>query len=50
MRNHLAAIALSVAAVACSRSGNPGDPVLLGDFGSFNQATVEVTAEGGLLR
>jgi hypothetical protein len=48
MRNHLAAIALSVAAVACSSSGNPGDPVLLGDFGSFNQATVEVTAEGGL--
>jgi hypothetical protein len=48
MRNHLAVLALSVAAVACTSSGNPGDPVLLGDFGSFNQATVEVTAEGGL--
>jgi hypothetical protein len=47
MRNHLALLALSASLVACSSTNSVG--VLTdGDFGSFNGATVELTAEGGI--
>jgi hypothetical protein len=42
-------IALAAFAAACSNSGSTSSgPVALNDFGSFNQAAVQVTAEGGI--
>jgi hypothetical protein len=35
-------------AAACSNTGTAGGPVAVDSVGSFNQATVEVTAEGGI--
>lgn len=46
MRNHLAALALSASIAACSSTNSVGLPN--DDFGSFNGATVELTAEGGI--
>lgn len=44
MRNHLAVLVLSASIAACS-SANTLVPI--GDFGSFNGASVELSAEGG---
>ncbi len=46
MRNSL--VALAAFAAACSNSGTTSGPTAFDDFGSFNQATVQVTAEGGI--
>jgi hypothetical protein len=47
MRNSLVLVALSVSLAACSSTNAVGVPIT-GDFGSFNGATVELTAEGGI--
>ena len=41
-------VALAAFAAACSNTGTAGGPVAVDDFGSFNKATVDVTAEGGI--
>jgi hypothetical protein len=46
MRITLAAFSLLLA--ACSRAGTANGPVGVDDFGSFNSAVVDVTAEGGI--
>ena len=48
MRNRLVCLTLAATLAACSHPGNAGDPVAVDNFGSFNAATVEVTAEGGI--
>jgi hypothetical protein len=40
--------ALSILLAACSRAGTASGPVAVDDFGSFNNAVVEVSAEGGI--
>jgi emfourin len=41
-------VALAAFAAACSNSGTTSGPSALNDFGSFNQAAVQITAEGGI--
>src|SRR5262245_32940863 len=41
-------VALAAFAAACSNSGTSSGPVAVDDFGSFNQASVQITAEGGI--
>ena len=41
-------LALSASLAACSRAGNVNGPVAVDNFGSFNNASVSITAEGGI--
>ena|SRR5215831_12494390 len=44
----IALAALSILLAACSRAGTASGPVAVDDFGSFNNAVVEISAEGGI--
>src|SRR5262249_54084215 len=44
----ISVVFLAAFAAACSNSGTTSGPSALNDFGSFNQATVQITAEGGI--
>ncbi len=41
-------VILAAFAAACSNSGTTSGPAAFDDFGSFNQASVQIVAEGGI--
>ena len=44
----IALVAIAAFSAACSNAGTSGAPVSVDNFGSFNNASVEVVAEGGI--
>jgi hypothetical protein len=44
----IARLFFAASVAACSHSGSINGPVAFDDFGSFNDASVEVTAQGGI--